>query len=126
MRLSSFSSLVVATSLYAGCSDPSTAVTRQPTPTPLPEVSQISASAMRVAFLDVPVECRRAVQRVLAQYGMYLGAADGAWSAGISRGIVAYVRSTGNLAHGWQSVPGSKGILWNISQSDLSCPEATF
>ncbi|MGB3278395.1 MAG: hypothetical protein WBA92_04295, partial [Pseudorhodobacter sp.] len=126
MRFMSIFFVFFVACLSTACTGPYAAVSRQEPLEPLPEVSQTTIAPMKAAFLQMPVECRKAVQEGLTKYGMYGGVADGLWNTSVGHGLVAYVSATGNTAHGWPSVQGSKGILWNVSQGDARCPNATL
>lgn len=89
-------------------------------------VNETTLGPMKQAFADMPVACRKSVQQGLRVFEGYRGAANGLWSAEIGRALVSYVLATGNLAIGWQSVPGSKGILWHASADQLTCPPPPY
>lgn len=122
MLSTSFRSNLVAIGVFAALSNPTWAEPKDATVQPLPKVSEATIRAMTTAFAQMPLECRTAVQQSLKQYGMYEGASNGRWSAGLGQGLIAYVQSTGNLAYGWRTVAGSKGILWSIVGDDMLCP----
>lgn len=89
---------------------------------PLPAVTELTIGPMSTAFAEMPSECRKAIQRNLQRLGMYDGAANAQWSSRLGRGLIAYVHATGNLAYGWTTVAGNKGILWHSSGGVARCP----
>lgn len=89
---------------------------------PLPEVSEATIAPMATAFAEMPLGCRIAVQEKLQQHGWYRGVVDGRWSIELGQGLIAWVHETGNLAYGWPTVPGSKGILWSVAGDLERCP----
>lgn len=122
MQSMPFRFAVVALGMLAACSGPAADRTQDAAVLPLPEVSDATIVPMATAFAEVPVECRMAVQQRLKRLEMYKGAANGQWSADLGQGLIAYVHATGNMAYGWPSVPGSKGILWSVAGGNPSCP----
>ena len=89
---------------------------------PIPRPSLHSAKPMAIAFSSVPTACRKEVQRQLSSYGFYHGPIDGNWNEAVASGLVQWVGGLKTLAYGWPSVAGSKGILWSIGASEMSCP----
>jgi len=92
----------------------------------LPVVSATTVGPMKQAFADMPVACRKSVQQGLRVSGGYRGSANGRWSTDLGNALVSYVLAAGNLAIGWPSVPGSKGILWHASADNSACPPPPY
>lgn len=89
-------------------------------------VDETTLGNMKRAFAEMPVACRKSAQQGLRASVGYRGAANGLWSAELGHALVSYVVATGNLAIGWQSLAGSKGILWHASADQLACPQPPY
>lgn len=96
------------------------------TGSPGTRVDETTLGPMKQAFAEMPVACRKSAQQGLRVSVGYRGPANGLWSAELGHALVSYVVATGNLAIGWQSVPGSKGILWHASADQLACPQPPY
>jgi hypothetical protein len=87
----------------------------QPTPPAMDE------AAVRAAWADTTLACRKAVQETLVSYGFTNGPVDGLMGPATLEGIKRYVAAGEELE--WNTVTrlGALGLIWHMGSSEPSC-----
>jgi hypothetical protein len=85
-------------------------------------VPEFNVAAMQAAWRDTSIQCRKHVQKVLAEYRFYNSGIDGVWGPSTLDGIKQYVESGYDLEWNTVSYQGALGLIWHIGFAERSCP----